>query len=124
MKTLQAQTNKRDELTFTHLTRICTHHASQATLAILQAHIGGLASHMLCSAILNPTRTKEGALHYASLNGHIEVVEFLLERGANFNATDKANNTALHNASARGRTDVVKLLVEHGVDVNVIGMSL
>ncbi|KAJ7882802.1 ankyrin repeat-containing domain protein [Mycena olivaceomarginata] len=118
MKTLQAQTNKRDELTFTHLTRICTHHASQATLAILQAHI--------VTFILNWTidKDKRGALHYASLNGHIEVVEFLLERGANFNATDKANNTALHNASARGRTDVVKLLVEHGVDVNVIGMSL
>lgn len=39
------------------------------------------------------------ALHLASKDGHIHVVEELIKRGANLDAATKKGNTALHIAS-------------------------
>ena len=44
-------------------------------------------------------------------NGHLEVVKFLLDRGADVNAD---NNYAVRRASANGHLEVVKFLLENG----------
>ena len=59
--------------------------------------------------------TNDDALKWASSNGHLEVVKFLVEKGANVHADD---NYALGWASENGHLDVVKFLVEKGADVN------
>lgn len=59
------------------------------------------------------------ALHLASKDGHVEIVEELLKRGAVVDAATKKGNTALHIASLAGQEEVVKLLVQHGASVNV-----
>lgn len=64
-----------------------------------------------------PVNTKEDeventALHMAAANGHLEVVKFLLEAGADINLKNKNENTALHWASLNGKLDVVKFLCE------------
>jgi ankyrin repeat protein len=54
----------------------------------------------------------------ASWGGHLEVVRYLLEQGAN---RDKANNygwTSLHCAALRGHLDTAKLLMVYGADLN------
>lgn len=59
------------------------------------------------------------ALHLASKDGHVDIVEELLKRGAVVDAATKKGNTALHIASLAGQEEVVKLLVLHGASVNV-----
>ena len=57
-------------------------------------------------------------LHWASEQGHSEVVRFLLEHGVDADARDNANCTPLHWASEQGHPEVVLLLLEHGVDAD------
>ena len=59
------------------------------------------------------------ALHLASKEGHVSVVDELLARGAKIDAATKKGNTALHIASLAGQEVVVKVLVENGSAVNV-----
>ncbi|TMW59270.1 hypothetical protein Poli38472_004339 [Pythium oligandrum] len=60
------------------------------------------------------------ALHWASRNGHLDVVRFLLGHEAcDMNASTKNGRTALHYASSEGYLDVVRLLLGHeACDVN------
>jgi len=51
-------------------------------------------------------------LHVAAWRGHGEVVELLVDKGANLDAQDKLGWTALQRAADNGHGEVVKLLVE------------
>lgn len=57
------------------------------------------------------------ALMYASQRGHIEVVESLVNRGADIEATDNNKGTALMHASHWGHSKVVKYLVSKGANI-------
>ena len=56
-------------------------------------------------------------LHYASQHNHVEIVQFLLSKGA---SPDMQNcgATPLHRAAFSGCIEVCKLLVDAGADVN------
>jgi len=57
---------------------------------------------------------KNGAMVYAARMGHKDIVEYLLENGANISSCrDKL--TALEWASKNGHTEMVELLLEQGV---------
>ena len=59
------------------------------------------------------------ALLWAALNGHLEVVKYLVGQGASLTATYPLNDyTALHYAAYMGRLEMVKYLVGAGADVN------
>eukprot|EP00127_Corallochytrium_limacisporum_P004464 Clim_evm18s164 gene=Clim_evmTU18s164 len=60
-------------------------------------------------------------LHMAAANGHLDCVEYLLERGnkEQINQKNKSGNTPLHWAALNGRESVVRLFVDHQGDVNV-----
>ena len=58
------------------------------------------------------------ALHLSSKEGHVEVVQELLRRGAGVNFTTKKGNTALHIASLAGQKAAVDVLLESGASVN------
>lgn len=72
-------------------------------------------------------------LHYAVLNGRLEIVELLVENGADINAKDWIDETPLHLISKRkllkGRSSAIarlhslaiaKLLLENGADPNAL----
>ena len=64
----------------------------------------------------------EEALCIASLNGRVEVVEFLLERGVRVDAMPPGLGavwTPLHFATFRGHLSVVMLLVDRGANLNL-----
>ena len=64
-----------------------------------------------------PNQYTSTPLHYASLNGHLEVAKLLLEKGANVNCQDDCKWTPLHYASESGHLEVAKLLLEKGANV-------
>lgn len=56
-------------------------------------------------------------LIFAAINGDKEVLELLLDRGANVNSRDEYGNTPLMKASQWGHLGLVKLLLERGADL-------
>ncbi|XP_061709310.1 oxysterol-binding protein-related protein 1-like [Cydia pomonella] len=56
----------------------------------------------------------------ASYFGHVDVVEALLEDGADVDDVNEAGDTALHKASFIGNEELVILLLKHKADVNVM----
>ncbi|KAL3319329.1 hypothetical protein Ciccas_002011 [Cichlidogyrus casuarinus] len=59
-------------------------------------------------------------LHLASGYNNLEIVEFLLQNGADANAQDKGGLIPLHNASSYGHVDVAAMLIHHGTSVNAV----
>jgi len=59
-------------------------------------------------------------LGLAAFFGHVDIVEFLLDKGALVNSPshNPMRVMPLHSAIASRRTEIVKLLLEHGADVN------
>ena len=58
-------------------------------------------------------------LMYAALNGHINIVEFLLKKGVNINHKNECGSTALMWAALNGHTNIVNLLLDKGANVNI-----
>lgn len=58
-------------------------------------------------------------LHYAVENNSIEIVNLLLDYGADPQIVDKRGMSCLHYAARHGLKDMVVLLLNHGVDINL-----
>ncbi|KAH6957785.1 hypothetical protein BKA56DRAFT_680678 [Ilyonectria sp. MPI-CAGE-AT-0026] len=59
------------------------------------------------------------ALQVASLEGQWDIVQLLLEKGANVNVEENSfGDSALQAASSAGHPEIVQLLLDHGADVN------
>ena len=54
----------------------------------------------------------------AAESGHLKVVQYLVEHGADIHSQTKFKNTALMSASLFGYLDIVKYLVDQGANVN------
>jgi ankyrin only family protein len=53
-------------------------------------------------------------LHLAAMNGHLDIVEFLMDKDIDVNLKDrKTGRTILHNACLAGDINLVKLLLRH-----------
>jgi len=57
-------------------------------------------------------------LHNASSNGHFDIVQYLVQNGANVNAIDQTGDTPLHHAALFSNIQIVRYLVESGAYVN------
>ncbi|KAI0023788.1 ankyrin repeat-containing protein [Xylariomycetidae sp. FL0641] len=58
------------------------------------------------------------ALAAAAEFGHKEMVELLLDKGADIGARDESHETALHRATDNGYKEIIGLLLDRGADVN------
>ena len=57
-------------------------------------------------------------LHRAVLGGHLEMVKFLIEKGARVDSKNKDGNTSLHftTLAVNIRIEMIKVLLDHGAD--------
>ena len=65
----------------------------------------------------------QSALHLGSLGGHIDVVQTLIDAGAEVDAVDNNKNNPLIVASWKGHLPVVKVLVAKNANVNHHGQN-
>jgi ankyrin repeat protein len=90
-------------------------------LAALMAGCQGTALALLeGGANPNSARATAGqpALWWAANRGYLDVVEGLLARGAEIDATDRWGATPLHEASTGGHTEVARYLISRGANVH------
>nr|CAB3493161.1 unnamed protein product [Digitaria exilis] len=82
-------------------------------LALVEA--GGEAAASLLNA-----KDEEGwaPIHSAASTGNAQIIDILLERGADVELTTDAGRTALHYAASKGRLNIAEKLIEHGANVN------
>ncbi|XP_014278313.1 integrin-linked protein kinase [Halyomorpha halys] len=57
-------------------------------------------------------------LHWACKEGHVKIVELLIQRGARINVTNRGDDTPLHLAAAHGHREIVHMLLRNRADVN------
>lgn len=60
-----------------------------------------------------------GALQPASLSGNQNIVQWLLDRGADVNTPDRHYGYAICCASSEGHSDIVQMLLDNGAQLNV-----
>jgi ankyrin repeat protein len=85
-------------------------------------NIKNIVRYVTISGCLFSTNYALGAtaLHKAAENGHAEVVEVLLDAGADVKAEDKWGRTALHEAAEKGDLAGVQNALAAGEDVNAV----
>jgi ankyrin repeat protein len=62
---------------------------------------------------------QETAMHFAVIQGHIEIVKQLLDASANPNITDKDGYTPLSFAASEGEKDILQLLLDRGAKIDL-----
>jgi len=63
------------------------------------------------------------ALHFAAENGHIRIVELLLDLGADLEAIDVDGDTPLMCAAIGGNSEVFKMLLSRGADAHITNIN-
>ena len=82
--------------------------------AVLNGNVEAI--HAKTRVIFTTTPVIKGEGIY--LKGNLEVVQWLVEHGADVNAKDNDGCTVLHSAVENGNLDVINYLVKHGADIN------
>ncbi len=58
-------------------------------------------------------------LHWAARGGHFEVLQYLVDRGADLNAIDNNGIAPLHSLARSGQTEAARLLIDKGADIDI-----
>lgn len=98
---------------------------SYPTLFLTACASGDLAEceRLLDESLINiDVTTSEGltGLHQAAICGNVQMVEFLINRGANINCCDNEGWTPLHAASSLGIAPIVQMLLDFGADATIV----
>ncbi|CRG97353.1 bromodomain protein, putative [Plasmodium gallinaceum] len=77
-------------------------------------------------ALCNPTTKdlmKQTCLFYAAREGHINLCNYLIEKGCNPNDSDNFGQTCLFYASREGKTECVQNLIKKGANPNLLDFN-
>ena len=91
--------------------------------ATKRGDIEAVKQHLADDADVNAKAGYKGwtALHYATDEGHGEIAELLIAKGADVNAMADIGATPLHPAALSGHKEIAELLIAKGADVNAMG---
>jgi ankyrin repeat protein len=70
---------------------------------------------------IDDTATAITPLHGAASSGVVEIVEYLLNKGATVDVPSEADGTALYVAAEDGFLPIVQILLDRGADPNIVG---
>lgn len=74
--------------------------------------------------LLSRQQNGRSMIHEAAMNGHSELLEWLLRQGGDPNCgVSSSGGTPLHAAVSYGMTQCIQVLLEHGADVFAIDSS-
>ena len=79
---------------------------------------GNEAAENVFRSVADAEVSLDEMLSLACRQGKQDIVELLLESGANVNHRNKAGNTPLLEACSQGHVSIAKLLLEHGADID------
>ncbi|XP_034472739.1 E3 ubiquitin-protein ligase MIB2 isoform X2 [Drosophila innubila] len=65
----------------------------------------------------------KACIQVASHQGYVELVTYLISKGANVNVVDKEGDSALHYAAFGNQPETMRVLLEHGAEVNFLNSS-
>ena len=69
----------------------------------------------------NPNQTDDSshtAMHYAAMNGNLQIIAILIKANAKLNVTDNLGDTPLHLAAEHNQSEAAKLLLDVGAEVD------
>jgi uncharacterized protein len=69
----------------------------------------------------NPNQTDDQsrtALHYAAMNGNLQIIAILIKANAKLNVADNLGDTPLHLAAEQNQTEAAELLLDVGAEVD------
>ena len=82
-------------------------------------NIEAVKQHLAAGTDVHSKRGGRTVLHNAvSSRGRKEIVELLINKGANVNSKDFFGVTPLHLAALGGNTEIAKILIENGANIN------
>jgi len=98
------------------------HHLNPAlVLSVKNDDVERVKLLLILGADINERTNFTYPLYEACVRGHVEMVQVLIDRGANVNTPGKhwqVDSTPLHIACGHGHTDIARLLLECGAEVN------
>ena len=88
--------------------------------AARNGNIDAVKRYLADSVDINAGDTKFGVtpLCWAAFSGHAEIIELLIESGADVNAKNRDAGTALHGAAFLGQAEAAALLIQNGADTH------
>ncbi|GMH36832.1 hypothetical protein BSKO_04705 [Bryopsis sp. KO-2023] len=102
---------------------ICREDCDQLNSDLYNAAGSGDSEKELLSKGADPSSTHGGfnstPLHVAAEQGHVEIVEMLIEKGANVDAQNNRGVTALYFAAQNGHLEIARVLVQAGATVDL-----
>ena len=89
--------------------------------AILNGDLDQVRMHLEAGVDLNQTIPGDSAypLHYAA-NTHADMIQLLIEHGADVDVRDDKGKTPLHCAAVTANLENMRALLENGADVNAV----
>lgn len=83
-------------------------------------NIEAVKRYLADSVDINAGDSKYGVtpLCWAAFSGHAEIIELLIESGADVNAKNRDAGTALHGAAFLGQAEAAALLIQNGADTH------
>ena len=79
-----------------------------------------LANVETIKMLIEAGANRDCALRYIAEKGHLEVVKYLIEKGADVHTK---NDSALRTSAEKGHLEVVKYLIEKGADIHAVNDS-
>lgn len=81
---------------------------------------GDLLDKQLSSIEMDPKSWGRRPIHVATIGGHIQIVKYLVENGANINIKNKYGDTALHFCVHHNCYQIYSYLLVKGADPNIL----